>query len=340
MNTRTCGEVRADLSAYLEGDLDAAQAEANRLHLESCAACRSELALQRLATDALRRLPVLPPPAAILAGVRSRLRPEPWYARLFCARHWRLELPLGAAATLLVALGISLLPARHPELPTTVQRDFPAPPAPATGGAVSDRLAVPAAPARPSSRGARRATEAPAPARQDVPGGREAAAPAKAAPLRTVVREPARSFERANALVARPGSGTAGVAATRDLEAAPWRVPSDVLAARVVGLLPPGGAVDDLTTLLRAEGAGDVRISALPARGVREVAAAHRGRPDLPAEPVRGWVVSATVPPRARDRVLDALTSRTGLRYLERRAPPEAPEEPAGVSELRFTVLQ
>jgi len=134
MSTRSCMDVRADLSAYLDGDLDNGLANATRAHLDRCAACRSELDLLRLTVGALRRLPDLPPPAAILSGVRARLRPEPWYRRLLGGGLSHYGFPLSAAATLVVVFGITLFVARYPDMPKTISRDasppYPAPAAP------------------------------------------------------------------------------------------------------------------------------------------------------------------------------------------------------------------
>lgn len=133
MSARSCRDVRADLSAYLDGDLDAGLTGETRAHLENCADCRLELDQLRLAVGALRGLPDLPPPAAILAGVRSRLRPEPWYRPLRVLRWWPLGVPVGALATVLVVIGIALFQARYPDLSKTVPqgpvRKTPEPPA-------------------------------------------------------------------------------------------------------------------------------------------------------------------------------------------------------------------
>lgn len=131
MSARSCRDVRADLSAYLDGDLDTGQTDAIRAHLDGCEACRSELELLRLAVGALRRLPELPPPAAILTGIRARLRPEPWYRRLLEGRQWQLGMPIGALATVLVVVGIALFQSRYPEMQKSVtQGPYPQSPAP------------------------------------------------------------------------------------------------------------------------------------------------------------------------------------------------------------------
>jgi hypothetical protein len=129
VSARSCRDVRADFSAYLEGDLDPRLTGETRDHLEGCADCRAELELLRRTLGALRRLPDLPPPAAILAGVRARLRPEPWYRRLFGGGGWHFNFPLGAAATVLVVIGVSLFMARYPDMPKTVSQ-APAPQSP------------------------------------------------------------------------------------------------------------------------------------------------------------------------------------------------------------------
>lgn len=150
MGELDCRKMRESLSAYLEGDLDPAAAAATRAHLEGCAACRAELELERLTIGAFRRLPDLPPPAGILAGVRARLQPEPWYRRLAGPRRWLIGVPAGAVATVLVVIGVSLFQARFTETEKmgvpTQQPTYPQPAA----TAVPAKTAVPAAPAVPT----------------------------------------------------------------------------------------------------------------------------------------------------------------------------------------------
>ncbi len=212
MSAHSCRHVRADLSAYLDGDLDAGLADKTRAHLAGCAACRSELELLRLTVGALHRLPDLPPPAAILSGVRARLRPEPWHRRLFGAP-WHFNFPLGAAATLLVAIGISLLLARYPEMPKSVAPG-PILQAPSLPAKKTQAVAAPDAPPAPAAREnvARRRSRVPsappAPAAEATPpaaapkdAGREdasvrqqlAAAPSRAViPAQQAAQEPAK----------------------------------------------------------------------------------------------------------------------------------------------------
>jgi hypothetical protein len=52
-----CEAVQAELGAYLDGELAAAEQTAVQRHLETCAACREELALLRLVAHSLSLAP-------------------------------------------------------------------------------------------------------------------------------------------------------------------------------------------------------------------------------------------------------------------------------------------
>ena len=55
----TCRSIRSKLSAYIDGGLEPAAARATGAHLETCAACRGDLASLQEAMDALAELPRL-----------------------------------------------------------------------------------------------------------------------------------------------------------------------------------------------------------------------------------------------------------------------------------------
>jgi hypothetical protein len=115
-----CREVRAQLSSYLEEDLDGRELGPVEAHLADCESCRVDLELLRHTLKTLRALPEIPAPAAILHGVRKGTAPKrPLWSLggLFGGRP-AVGLPLGAAATLLVAFGIFLLADRFPDLGT------------------------------------------------------------------------------------------------------------------------------------------------------------------------------------------------------------------------------
>ena len=115
---RDCGKVRELLSPYLEGEIAGEERSRLEEHLRGCESCRGDLDLLRHTLGALRELPELPPPAAILRDVREGMEPAGPRRRLAgLLSGWpRIGLPVGAAATLLVALGIALLYERVPEV--------------------------------------------------------------------------------------------------------------------------------------------------------------------------------------------------------------------------------
>lgn len=126
-----CKETRDLLSPYLEGELTPEERAGVESHLGECEDCRIDLDLLRRTVVALKGLPDLPPPAGILHGVRERMEPVPWHRRLFGRGRspFRAGIPLGAAATVLVAFGIFLLTERYPDL-SKPPADLSVPPAP------------------------------------------------------------------------------------------------------------------------------------------------------------------------------------------------------------------
>jgi len=413
MSAPVCRDVRAALSAYLDGDLDARLAGEIRAHLEGCAGCRSELDLQRLTVGALQRLPELPPPAAILAGVRARLRPEAWYRRLLEGRQWRLGVPIGALASLLVILGISLFQSRYPGIERMTERSQlpsalapaapPASPAPgelrakgAPGAAIPPHVA--SREGTVSTSGSTAQAEAdtsdgyrstPAPPTESVVRTDFAVVKSKvqqaqpsppqplvgalkdarqeeserveilaAAPVRDDVAKPEPAKERTIAV----DEFNAGRSA-RMLSLSKQDTAADLLSRTTASGASPGGAklaekkaasgirlvcllpadgdtVEDLTRLLRREGAGEIAVSALEPLAVHKAYANHRGRLGLLPEPSRGWTVTTSIAPHSLARLLDALANRAGLRILEEPASSAAEGDSAEPLDLRITVLR
>lgn len=170
MSERSCTDIREELSAYLDGDLDARRAGEIRLHLERCGACRSELELLRLTVGALRRLPELAPPAAVLFGVRARLQTEPWHRRLLRGRGWLVGVPVSAFATLLVIVGIALFQARYPDMHSQVTRSpMPQSRPPRTSSVPQTPSPQVAAPRAPEARATRGPVPSAAPAAPVTP---------------------------------------------------------------------------------------------------------------------------------------------------------------------------
>ena len=100
-----CKKVIAQLSAYLDGQLTAAEREAVRLHLAGCARCRAEMeALDRTAY-AVADLPRLQAPA----GLRDKVLAKLDGVTPVAARHPRWRMYWGAAAAVAFALVIMFL---------------------------------------------------------------------------------------------------------------------------------------------------------------------------------------------------------------------------------------
>lgn len=104
----TCNEAADLLSAWHDGELAGEQARAVAAHVETCAACRSELVAMKEDHAALSRL-FAPDADAISRAARRAVpsRPRAWSGR----RTW---LPLGAVAAALLAFFVGEIPAPTP----------------------------------------------------------------------------------------------------------------------------------------------------------------------------------------------------------------------------------
>lgn len=125
----TCERIRAQLTGYLDGELDGDAGTVVRGHLRTCEACRAVAADEAALRDGLRSLPPLDPPATLWAGVQARLAAEEvaeskrpaWRRGLARWRHW-LPAPRVALAGALVAaaaVGVVYWKARATEEPVS-----------------------------------------------------------------------------------------------------------------------------------------------------------------------------------------------------------------------------
>lgn len=88
MSQLDCGQVEPKLSAWIDGQLDDAQAEQVRDHLVQCPGCWGELQALEIVSNrlaALKAAPVAAPPAGLTAAVRAL---PTWLVLLAVARHW------------------------------------------------------------------------------------------------------------------------------------------------------------------------------------------------------------------------------------------------------------
>ena len=69
----SCDKVRAQLTAYLDGELADDRGSAVRGHLRGCAECRQVATDEAALRDGLRVLPTVDAPASLWAGVQARL---------------------------------------------------------------------------------------------------------------------------------------------------------------------------------------------------------------------------------------------------------------------------
>jgi len=69
----SCKDIRPQLTAYLDGEVDAERGSVIRGHLRGCEACRDVARDEAAIRDGLRDLPPLDPPASLWSGVQARL---------------------------------------------------------------------------------------------------------------------------------------------------------------------------------------------------------------------------------------------------------------------------
>lgn len=91
------------LSAYLDGEVSGPEVSVVHSHLAECPACRAQLAELYTARRAVRSLPVLDPPTALVAARVGRRRRAPVWAGA-----------AAAVAAAVVALVVALQPASEP----------------------------------------------------------------------------------------------------------------------------------------------------------------------------------------------------------------------------------
>ncbi|HSN27473.1 MAG TPA: anti-sigma factor [Kofleriaceae bacterium] len=128
-----CDNVREQLTAYLDGELEGDRGTAVRGHLRTCDACRAMSADEAALRDGLRSLPPVDPPASLWASVQAQLAKEevvesqrPAWKR--AVSRWLPMAPrfalgmtaVAAAAVLLLVWRSHHHPRAHEELPVAV----------------------------------------------------------------------------------------------------------------------------------------------------------------------------------------------------------------------------
>jgi hypothetical protein len=110
----SCESTQRQLTAYLDGDLGAADGSAVRGHLRECAACRQVASDEGKLRDHLRLLPPVDPPASLWAGVQAQLAAaevadakRPAWRRALA--RWMPTMPTFAAGGLVAAAAIGVV---------------------------------------------------------------------------------------------------------------------------------------------------------------------------------------------------------------------------------------
>src|SRR6266404_2717000 len=106
---KNCGNIRWELSAYLDDELTPPQRAEIEAHLASCAHCQRELSEVKRLVAGVGTLPKLQPPPQFLAEVRRKIgggeKPEALTWQDYIFRPVWLKIPLEVAA-LIVIIGL------------------------------------------------------------------------------------------------------------------------------------------------------------------------------------------------------------------------------------------
>lgn len=105
---KTCREIQAELSAYIDNELPSAKRATVAEHVQGCSVCQERLAELKQLTIGVMALPRLQPVPGFLADLRGKLegaskhQPKVWRDHLF--RPLWLKVPLEAMAVIAIVL--------------------------------------------------------------------------------------------------------------------------------------------------------------------------------------------------------------------------------------------
>jgi putative zinc finger protein len=125
----TCERVRAQLTSYLDGELDGDAGTVVRGHLRTCEACRTTAADEAVLRDGLRSMPSVDPPASMWAGVQARLAAEEvaeskrpaWRRALARWQRWIPAPRVAMGGVLVAAAAVGVIVWKTHETPEPVQ---------------------------------------------------------------------------------------------------------------------------------------------------------------------------------------------------------------------------
>ena len=114
----TCADVLDRLDAWIDGDLDPAEAGVLEAHVEGCAACDEERRLADEIRAELRGLPELDPPDRVIKAVRDETAPTIGErARGLLDTIWARPVPAMAVVAAIVLFMLAVVPWRQSETP-------------------------------------------------------------------------------------------------------------------------------------------------------------------------------------------------------------------------------
>jgi hypothetical protein len=268
--------LRRDLSAYIDGELDAGERARLERHLAGCTACRGELEELRRTVQLLRMVPAVAPPRSFAlplsaAPAATTLRYSPLFFGLRNAT-------AGLAAMLVAVMAVNIVfDPPTAVAPTEGRQEALATsqgPTPAAAVAVASRpdtLAKPGLPAAPALAPTKPAAAAPAPKPAEAPKPAAAAAPA-AKPA-----EPARAPPPPTPTPAPAAAAPAAAAPAKPADAAKPAAPAPAAAAKPAEPTRPAAA---------PPATAPTPVPGAPAAAARPAAAPPPAPQPTPAPPV------------------------------------------------------
>jgi len=113
-----CADVLERLDAWIDGDLDAAEADAVKVHVDHCESCRKEHHLAEAVVVELRSMPVFNVPERVMQTVRKDTRPPLVERFRVFLEDFRIRpVPAFAAVAVVILLVLVDSPWRRPAEP-------------------------------------------------------------------------------------------------------------------------------------------------------------------------------------------------------------------------------
>jgi anti-sigma factor RsiW len=103
------------LSTYTDGELSASERVTAEIHLAACASCKAALASIQETKDVLKCAPRRAMPPELIAALEERCQPSRWEILKQWIHSQRVWIPVGAAATAVLFVGLWMGLQKNPE---------------------------------------------------------------------------------------------------------------------------------------------------------------------------------------------------------------------------------